>query len=299
MRILVLGSAAGGGYPQWNCRCAICALAWSGDGRVQPRSQSSIAVSGDGRRWTLLNASPDLRQQIIANPRLHPNGAARSSPIENVIVTNGDVDHIAGLLTLREMQPLNLYGSRATLSLFAPGSVFGVLNPAAVRQLAFELGKTMVLADGLSVTPFAVPGKPPLYLEGEAPLIGEENENTIGLEIAHQGRRAIYVPGCARVTPALAQRLEGADALFFDGTTYTDDEMPALGLSPKTAARMGHLAISGAAGSLKALAGARVGRKIYVHINNTNPILVAGSPARQDVERAGWSVAYDGMELDL
>jgi pyrroloquinoline quinone biosynthesis protein B len=274
-------------------------LAWAGDPRVVARTQSSVAVSVDGVEWTLLNASPDLRQQILSCRALHPSGGARSSPIRNVVLTNGDVDHLAGLINLREQQPFNLYGSGATLALVAPGTVFGVLNPAVVTKHRFELGQAMTLPGGLIVTPFAVPGKAPLFLEGDAPTIGEENENTIGLEIAYGGKRAIYAPGCARVTPDLLRRLEGADALFFDGTTFTDDEMPALGLSPKTAARMGHLAISGEAGSLKALAGVTVGRKIYIHINNTNPILVAGSEARQSVERAGWSVAYDGMELEL
>lgn len=299
MLILVLGSAAGGGYPQWNCRCPVCALAWAGDPRVRARTQSSLAVSADGVSWTLLNASPDLRQQILGTPALHPKGASRASPIKSVILTNGDVDHIAGLINLREGQAFDLYGSGATLGLIAAGSVFGVLNPALVKKRAFALGQPLDLPGGLRVTPFAVPGKAPLFLEGDAPVIGEENENTIGLEIAHGGKRFVYAPGCARVTAKFLARLDGADALFFDGTTFTDDEMPALGLSPKTAARMGHLAIDGPSGSLKAFAGAQVGQKIYIHINNTNPILVDGSDARKAVEAEGWSVAWDGMELAL
>ena len=297
MLIKVLGSAAGGGFPQWNCLCPVCELAWKKDPRVRFRTQSSLAITADGDHWLLLNASPDLRQQILETPELHPRAALRHSPIFGVFITNGDVDHIAGLLTLREQQPLTIFASSAILAHIPQDSVFGVLNPALVRQQAVALDETINVGFGLVITPFAVPGKVPLYFEGAQPAIGLETESTIGLEIACDGRKVFYIPGCARVTAKLKARISGADAVFFDGTTFTDDEMPRLGLSQKTAWRMGHVAMSGPDGSLAGLADVDIARKIYVHINNSNPVLVEDSPQRQAVAAAGWDVAHDGMEI--
>jgi pyrroloquinoline quinone biosynthesis protein B len=299
LRILVLGSAAGGGFPQWNCFCPVCQLAWSGDKRVKPRSQSSLAVSADGERWLLLNASPDLRQQIIASPSLHPRGASRHSPIAAVFVTNGDIDHLAGLLTLREQQSFALFGSKATLAQVAGASVFGVLNKSLVQTRAAELEATVDTGVGIFVTPFAVPGKVPLYLEGDKVEVGAENEATVGLEISDGARSFFYVPGCAELNDRVTKRLRGASLLFFDGTTFTDDEMVALGLSAKTAWRMGHVAMSGESGSLERLKACGIARKIYVHINNTNPVLIEDSAERSIVENAGWEVGFDGMEVLL
>ncbi len=298
MRILVLGSAAGGGVPQWNCLCPVCQLAWSGDKRVKPRSQSSLAVSADGERWLLLNASPDLRQQIIAAPSLHPRGAKRHSPIGAVFVTNADVDHLAGLLTLREQQRFALFGSQATLAQAGSG-IFGVLNKDLVSMRAVALEMPADTGIGMKVTPFAVPGKVPLYLEGENVAVGAESEATVGVELSDGAKSFFYVPGCAEINEGVIKRLTGATLVFFDGTTFTDDEMVNLGLSKKTAWRMGHVAMSGEKGSLERLASCAIGRKIYVHINNTNPVLIEDLPQRAAVERAGWDVAYDGMEICL
>jgi len=298
LRILVLGSAAGGGFPQWNCLCPVCQLAWRGDNRVKPRSQSSLAVSADGERWLLLNASPDLRQQIIASPCLHPRGAKRQSPIRAVFVTNADVDHLAGLLTLREQQPFKLFGSRATLAQTGAG-IFGVLNKDLVDKHVAELDKPVDTGLGITVTPFAVPGKVPLYLEGENVAVGAESETTVGLEVGDGAKSFFYVPGCAKINEGVLKRLAGAALVFFDGTTFTDGEMVDLGLSNKTAWRMGHVAMSGENGSLKRLASCGIGRKIYVHINNTNPVLIEDSEQRASVARAGWDVAHDGMEVFL
>ena len=299
MRVLVLGSAAGGGVPQWNCRCPVCALAWAGDPRVSHRTQSSLAVSTDATSWWLLNGSPDLRSQILAQPALHPQGGQRSSPIQGVILTNGDIDHIAGLLNLREQQPLALYGARKTLAMLSDQAVFSVLNPALVSKQPFELDHIAHLPDGPAIKAFAVPGKVPLFLEDDTLVIGEESENTIGLEITSGAKKMLYIPGCASLNDRLLARIEGADVLFFDGTTFTDGEMPNLGLSDKTASRMGHMAISGETGSLAQLAKLTIGRRIYIHINNTNPILVAGSAEGESVRAAGWEIAYDGMEVAL
>ncbi len=299
MRIIVLGSAAGGGFPQWNCLCPVCRLAWNGDERVKSRTQSSLAVSSDGERWLLLNASPDLRQQIIATPQLHPRGKSRGSPIAAVFLTNGDVDHITGLLTLREQQSFTVFGSRATLSEVSDSRIFGVLNRELVHLKQIVPESKVETGFGLTVVPFSVPGKVPLYLEAAKVEIGTEGEETLGLEISDGAKTFFYIPGCADVTPRIQQRLRNADLVFFDGTTFTDNEMVDLGLSTKTAWRMGHVAMSGENGSMRRLADLGIKRKIYVHINNTNPVLIENSPERAKVEAAGWEVSYDGMEVRL
>lgn len=265
---------------------------------MKPRTQSSLAISSDGEKWLLLNASPDLRQQIIASRRLHPRGASRQSPIAGVFVTNGDVDHLTGLLTMREQQPFTLYGSKLTLALTGT-SVFGVLNKELVRSVPVHLETPVDTGLGFTITPFAVPGKVPLWLESAEVKIGTEDESTVGLEIFENGKRFYYIPGCAEVTPKIQERIRGADLLFFDGTTFTDDEMVKLGLSQKTAWRMGHTAMSGEKGSLARLADLDIGRRVYVHINNTNPVLIEDSPERRSVEKAGWDVSHDGMEVTL
>ena len=299
MRIIVLGSAAGGGFPQWNCLCPVCQLAWNGDRRVKPRSQSSLAVSSDGELWLLLNASPDLRQQIIATPQLHPHGKSRQSPIAAVFLTNGDVDHLAGLLTLREQQSFTIFGSKATLAEVLDSRIFGVLNRELVHLKQVVADGIVETGIGLKVTPFSVPGKVPLYLEAARVEIGTEGEETLGLEISDGAKTFFYIPGCAEVTPRVQQRLRNASLVFFDGTTFADDEMVRLGLSTKTAWRMGHVAMSGENGSIRRLSDLGIGRKIYVHINNTNPVLIEDSPERAKVEAAVWEVSYDGMEVRL
>ena len=193
MLIKILGSAAGGGFPQWNCRCPACNLAWGGDPRAKPRTQSSLAISSDGFHWLLLNASPDLRQQILQTPALHPAAGLRHSPIFGVYLTNGDVDHVAGLLTMREQQAFILYGSALILGEIARTSLFAVLNPALVPQVPVEIDRKRDVGHGISITPFAVPGKIPLYLEGATVEIGAESETTIGLEISARGRTAFYI----------------------------------------------------------------------------------------------------------
>jgi pyrroloquinoline quinone biosynthesis protein B len=299
LKTIILGAGAGGGVPQWNCRCAICTLARAGDPRVTPRTQSSIAVTQDERHWLLINASPDIRQQFAETPELHPQEGPRHSPIAAVLLTNGDVDHVAGLLTLRESQPFKLFATTTTRESVDANRIFSVANPDFVPRLPVEMDQPFAPVPGLEVTLFAVPGKVPLWLEDETMKIGEATETTVGVEIAAEGKRLFYIPGCAEVTDAVKSRIEGADALLFDGTLFTDDEMVAAGLSPKTARRMGHVPMSGPGGSLDGLAGTSLGHRIFVHINNTNPALIADSPERKLVETAGWSVGYDGMRIDL
>jgi pyrroloquinoline quinone biosynthesis protein B len=298
VQAIVLGSAAGGGIPQWNCRCPVCSLVWAGDPRVEPRTQSSLAVSADGERWLVVNASPDIRQQIAATPALQPRGL-RDSPIAAVLLTNGDVDHVAGLLTLREGQPFQLYATADILDALAGNRIFDVVAPGVVARTELALNRTFEPLPGLAVTLFPVPGKAPLWLEEGEPVIGEATGTTIGLMIEANGRRLAYVPGCARVDDDLRHRVAGADLLLFDGTVMEDDDMIRAGVGTKTGWRMGHVAMDGPNGSLAGFADLHIGQKIYVHINNTNPALVMGSPERARVEAAGWTLATDGLTLRL
>ncbi|OHV13975.1 pyrroloquinoline quinone biosynthesis protein PqqB [Kushneria phosphatilytica] len=298
MRIRVLGAAAGGGLPQWNCRCEVCRLARTEPNRVKPRTQSSIAVSVDGQRWALINCAPEILTQLHREPALHPCEGERHTPIEAVLLTNGDVDHVAGLLSLRERSPWRLYATPEIHGVLRNNPIFNVLAPDCVERLDVALDSHIELLPGLLVRIFAVPGKTALYLEGDEVEIGAEGEATIGVEFALHGQRIYYIPGCATLTPGLAARLEGADALLFDGTLWRDDEMIIAGVGQKTGQRMGHMSMSGTDGSIAALAGLNLGRRIFVHINNTNPVLIEDSPERREAEQAGWEIAFDGMEIE-
>jgi pyrroloquinoline quinone biosynthesis protein B len=295
---IVLGSAAGGGYPQWNCSCRVCRLAWDGDPRVSMRSQTSLAVSADGTRWTLLNAAPDLRAQIAATAALHPCGDLRASPIAAVVLTGAEIDQTAGLLTLRERQPFALIATAETQAILAANTMFDVLAADVVERRTVVAGASFDLPGGLTAELFMVPGKIPLYLERGAPETAVETGSNVGVAVSSGGVRVVFVPGAAAVVPALHSRLADADVVFFDGTLFTDDEMIASGTGTKTGRRMGHMPIDGPGGTLAGLAELKA-RRIYIHINNTNPILVAGSPERLRVEAAGWEVASDGMVVAL
>ncbi|WP_086091453.1 pyrroloquinoline quinone biosynthesis protein PqqB [Pseudorhodoplanes sinuspersici] len=297
MTALVLGAAAGGGFPQWNCRCPVCALAWDGDPRVQPRTQASIAVSVDGQRWLLCNASPDLRAQILANAALQPKAPLRHSPIAAVLLTGAEIDQCSGLLTLRERQTFLLYATVATHSAVLDNPMFSVLHQDDVLRRVVSPGESFAPLGDMAVEIFTVPGKMPLYLEGKNPQI-EESAVNIGVEIESGGKRLIFIPGAAALTPSIRERLSRADAVLFDGTLFTDDEMIMTGTGTKTGMRMGHMPIDGENGSLAALS-PLAARRIFIHINNTNPVLIEGSPERRRVEDAGFEIAYDGMEIEL
>jgi pyrroloquinoline quinone biosynthesis protein B len=294
---IVLGSAAGGGFPQWNCRCAVCRLAWDRDPRVTPRTQASLALSADGEHWALLNASPDLRAQLAATPALHPR-TLRGSPIAAVVLTGGEIDQTAGLLNLRERQPFTLFGTDETLAAVGGNPMFGALAPDVVARRAVKPGTSFALPGGMTAELFLVPGKVPLYLEKGAVETSVETGANVGVEIKAGAATLLFVPGAAQITPVLRERLARADIILFDGTLFTDDEMITSGTGEKTGRRMGHMPIDGADGSLAALKGLGK-RRIYIHINNTNPILIDRSPEHRTVEVAGFEVAADGLKITL
>lgn len=306
MRARVLGAAAGGGFPQWNCGCANCRGVRAGTVKAIPRTQDSLAVGSDGEGWFLLNASPEIRGQIESFPALHPR-ESRHSPIRALLLTNGDLDHCLGLLSLRESHPLVVYSTERvrqglvesntmlrTLRRFPGQLTWRLLKPGLEEELSDLDGRP----SGLSVRALPIPGKLPVHLEG---LMPPDPEDNVGLWVREPktGRLMVYLPGAASVEDQLVQALEGADCLFFDGTFWSDDELVRLGLGTKRAAEMAHLPIGGGAGSMARLAGLGCARKIYTHVNNTNPILLADSAERRAVEAAGWEVAGDGMEIRL
>ena len=263
---------------------------------MRPRTQASIAVSANDGRWTLINASPDLPVQIRATPVLHPQGSLRGSPIDAVVLTGAEIDQTAGLLSLRESTPFTLYATPATHAAVASNAMFGAMS-SMVRR-AVSPGAQFTLAGDIEATLFMVPGKLPLYLEGETPELNTETAATVGIELVRENVRIVFVPGAAAVTDTMRERFARADVVLFDGTLFVDDEMIRTGTGEKTGRRMGHMPIDGKDGSLRALDGLS-SRRIFVHINNTNPILIDGSAERSKVEAAGWRVAEDGMEIAL
>jgi pyrroloquinoline quinone biosynthesis protein B len=293
----VLGAAAGGGLPQWNCGCLNCAMARDPASPLKPQTQSSLAVSLDGEAWVVFNASPDIRQQIEHNRSLQPR-RLRHSPISSVVLTNGDIDHLAGLLVLREKQPFTVYSTGAVAGIIADNPIFGVLDAELVSRQRVAIEEAFSPLPGLEVRLFPVPGKVPLFLEDGEPELDVEGEQTVGVELKAGAKRVYYIPGCGMLSDALGARLRDADALFFDGTLFRDNEMIATGTGQKTGRRMGHMPIDGDGGSLEALAELNIPRKIYVHINNTNPIWRAGSE-RERVGGRGFEVGFDGMEVHL
>ena len=306
MRVHVLGSAAGGGFPQWNCNCRNCSGLRRGSIRAAARTQSSIAVSADSERWYLANASPDIRQQIESFAGLHPRRGARHTPIEAIMLTNADVDHVAGLLSLRESQPLLIYATETVRGwVVGSNTIFRVLNvaPQQGRWDKIGLNKTRPLigldgkSSGILFEAFAVPGKPPAYLG----LHAGPDEATIGLRFIDErsGRSVVYVPGIKQIDSHLEQILRSCDCILFDGTCWSDDELIAQGVGTKTAFAMGHLQIGGAAGSLTNMTKVAEQRRVYIHINNTNPILDEDSSQRREVEAAGWEIAFDGMDFEV
>ena len=306
LQAIVLGAGAGGGFPQWNSAGPGCLRARAGDPLAPRRTQASLAVSADGARWLVLNAAPDIAAQILATPALHPRplpGQIRHSPISAVAVTGAEVDTIVGLLTLRERHPFGLYAAPKGLAALAMNPIFTVLDPTLVPRRALPLDAPLAVADaageplGLTLEAFAVPGKVALFQEHAGADPGRADDgDCIGLRVSAGGEALFFVPGCAELTPALRERLRGAACLLFDGTLWQDDEMLRAGAGQKTGRRMGHMSVRD---TMAAFEGLGVRRRIFIHINNTNPILLADSPEHAAVRAAGWEVAEDGMEIAL
>ena len=296
MKLAILGAGAGGGLPQWNCGCANCLDARAG--KIASMTQSSVAVSADGERWVVLNASPDIAAQLQRTNALWPK-SLRGTPIAAVVLTNGDIDHIAGLLTLREKTPFTVFATQSGMDILTTNSVFNVLDSELVERSLISVDEVFEPLSDVKITPFSVPGKVALFLEDEESLdIEAVGDQTIGLLLEVNGKRAAYIPGCAALPDWLLMRLEAVDLLLFDGTVWENDDMAKTGTGQKTGARMGHIQLSGHDGSLERL-GSVSARKVFVHINNTNPILQPESGERAKVESAGWEIAYDGMEIEL
>lgn len=302
MHLVLLGTAAGGGFPQWNCWCPQCRVARTDPARARPRTQSSLAVSADGARWFLLNASPDVREQLGRLEAPAPRDL-RHVPVEGIVVTDAELDHTLGIALLREARRLRVYGTAAVLAILAEDSrvlpvtqafaevALTTLTPGQATGLRYLDGEE----SGLVVTPVAVAGDPPRFARQAG--MG----HTVGMWISQRGvaGTAAFVPGCGAVDPDLRQRLAGADIVLFDGTFWTDDEMVRLGLSERTARQMDHLPISGPGGSLETLANLPCRHRVYTHINNSNPMLLEDSPERRTVEGAGVVVGMDGMRFSL
>jgi len=293
----VLGSAAGGGSPQWNCGCPVCAAVRSGSGPA--RTQSSVAVSADHRRWYLINASPDVRTQIEAFPRLRPNGD-RTTPLDAVLLTDAELDHTLGLLLLREARSLRLHATPAVHKTLCDGS--GVLRTLErychVEWRAVVPGADLPLADGLSCRAFDVPTT---KRDRFSHSPGNEHGRVVGYRLTDEGSGGtlVYLPGVQALTPAVRAEIEGCDCLLIDGTCWRDDELVRLGLAGKTSREMGHLPIDGPDGSLAQLPSLGVRRTIFVHMNNTNPILLKDASERRLVEDSGMEVAMDGLEVEV
>ena len=300
MRVHILGSAAGGGFPQWNCNCSNCSGLRAGSLPAKARTQCTVAVSADGLRWSLLNAGPDLRTQILSFPRLLSNRGPRQSVIDAVLLSDAELDHIVGLLSLRETQPISLYCTERVFEwVFESNPVFGALiQPERFRRINLNNHSPAPIGDG------QLRGEA-IFVEGKVPsFVRQSSHSLVGSTVAYKmvdsrnGSSMIHVPAIRSISEELIESIARCDCLLFDGSFWTDDEMARLGIGNRTAWSMGHIPISGPAGSLGRLSHLSV-RKIYTHINNTNPILDEGSLERRTVEEAGWEVAEDAMDFSV
>ncbi len=306
MQLKILGSAAGGGFPQWNCGCRNCRLLREGRLHATPRTQAQLAISSDGVNWFFLNASPDLRAQIEATPELHPRKGARSSPIAGVVLTGADLDQVLGLLLLRELQSLRVYATASVRKLLREdNSVFAALSqiPDQTRWTDivpgedFELATMCDVMSGIRCHAYSLGEHWPMYVPQERRGELAHNESVLGLVIdSPRGGRIVFMPSTPKVDDACLELINSADVLLFDGTFYTDDEL--CRFTGRTAREMGHMPVSGRGGSLERLTGASP-RKIYIHVNNTNPMLDEDSPQHRAVLEAGWEIAEDGWQFEL
>jgi pyrroloquinoline quinone biosynthesis protein B len=308
MRIKILGSAAGGGFPQWNCACANCSAVRTGTFAGRARTQAQVALSNDGETWFLLGASPDLRSQIEATPELHPAEGVRISPISGVVLTSADLDHILGLLLLRELQPFRVFATASVLQILREdNSLFGMLNrvprqvdwSTIVPGSPFELNSVDGPRSGVFATAIPLGTRYPAYVTPTRAGQLQANEAVTGLVVESSGKRLAYLSAVGRIDDVLIERLENMDVLLFDGTFWSDDELIRVESSGATARQMGHLPVGGPDGSLRQLAKLRDMKKVFIHINNTNPMLDESSPEYREVRDAGWEIAEDGWQFTL
>ena len=310
MQVRILGSAAGGGFPQWNCACPNCRALRAGTFQGKARSQTQVAVSADGEHWFLLGASPDLRSQIESTPKLHPRpDSTRHSPIQGAVLLNADIDHVLGLLLLRELQPLNAY---ATLSvrriLTEDNSMFAMLQRISPQLTWTEFAVdqdfhllTVSGADsGLVCRALSLGRHYPAYVSQSRQQQLSRREASLGLIVeSPSGNRLAYMPAVPQIDDVLLKELDSADVLLFDGTFWSDDELIRIQGSGQTAQEMGHVAVSSDEGSMAKLAQLRHPRKIYIHVNNTNPMLDEASEEHRQVRDAVWEIAEDGWQFEL
>jgi len=309
VRIEILGSAAGGGFPQWNCNCRNCQSLRAGTFQGKPRTQTQIAVTEHERSWLLLNASPDLRLQVEASSFLHPRGGLRDSPITTVLLTSADIDQIAGLLSLRELQPLRVYCTASLRRILQEdNSAFGMLNRVPKQVVWTEVGPgqripLLTVGDGelgIGCEVFSLGNRYPVYVSPQCVAGLRSEEALLGVILqSSTGGRVAYMPAVPAIDDSLLRRLEDVDLLLFDGTFWSDDELIQVQGSGATAREMGHVPVSGIEGSLQKLAGLRRPRKVFVHVNNTNPMLDESSLQYAAVKAAGWQIGEDGWSLKV
>jgi pyrroloquinoline quinone biosynthesis protein B len=304
VRIKVLGAAAGGGLPQWNCACANCVAVRSQRPHVRARSQSQLAFEAGEGSWFLINASPDLRYQLITTPEIHPDSkrGLRNSPVSGVILTSADLDHVLGLLLMREFTPMRIYATRTVRSILEANSFFQMLDrlPGQSRWITIEPGVSFSANNNLICTPIGLTGTFPAYVGVEERASLDVSSATIGMLLENeQGRRIAYLPALSSLSPALCSLLSTCSVVLVDGTFWSDEELQCIQPLTPSARSMGHLPIGGPEGSLAGFADLAGARKIYTHINNTNPILNEQSPQHRAVRDAGWEIAWDGLEIAI
>jgi pyrroloquinoline quinone biosynthesis protein B len=306
VRVKILGSAAGGGFPQWNCACVNCRRIREHTLRGSARTQVQVAVSSDDRSWYLLSASPDLPRQIEAFPKLHPTAQSRETPIAAIVLPGADLDQVLGLILLRESQPLRVYATPSIRGLIMNNNIIFAMIKQQVTWVdltpgtASELSSVAGAPSGISCLPFPLSGNYPHYVDAQLAASLPAAEAVLGLCLdAPGGPRLTYMPGAPSIEKSWLEKLETTDLLLFDGAFWTDDELIRIQGAGRTSRQMGHLPISGENGSLAQLAKLRRPRKVYIHVNNTNPVLDEDSPEYRRVRDAGWEVAQDGMEFEL
>jgi pyrroloquinoline quinone biosynthesis protein B len=308
MRVRIMGSAAGGGFPQWNCGCRNCRAIRAGTFSGKARTQAQVAVSEDGRSWFLLGASPDLRVQIEGTPDLHPRDL-RHSPIAGVVLPGADIDQVAGLLSLRELHPLRIYGTSSVLHILREGnSMFRMLNRVPNQAVWTEVkaGENLEVesADseklGLNCEIVNLGTRSPAYSGDAASGEAKAGIATSGLILkSRSGKKMAYLPAVPKITNELLQVLDTTDLLLFDGTFWSDDELIRVQRGGQTALQMGHVPVGPPEGSLQKLAHLQRPRKIFMHVNNTNPMLDESGAENRAVRQAGWQVAEDGWQFEL